>query len=322
VEYKKFLPIKIKYMKILITIAIFLFFYINIIAQNIGMGTSTPTTNLEIKKAIKSTVKISSANYLDTTQLIFSNRNSLNEGTDMQMASNRETGLRFSSSSDIGFNNKDTIMQITPTGNVGIRTGAPQYPLDVKGDINTSGLMRINGNPGAAGQVLTSSGNSANPAWSAAAFSNNTRFSFGFTSYGANRVFDSVSFSFTRYNTNTLDISINASTSRIAINKTGLYHFEIGYYVEIASFTPAFDNMYIIWELLNNASTYIITSNYKLSNFGTVPTTQFFGGQRVSIDLYCLAGSSIKLTRFFNPGPGGSPTTFSFGDLTGYLIAE
>jgi len=130
-----------------------------LIAQNVGIGTTTPTSRLEVKNPIKSTVKISSNNFVDTSQLIFSNRNSFNQGTDMQISNNRESGLRVSSSSDLTANNRDTIMQITPTGFVGIRTATPQYPLDVSGDMNVTGEIKANGSNGIAGDVLQSNGN-------------------------------------------------------------------------------------------------------------------------------------------------------------------
>jgi hypothetical protein len=131
----------------------------NVFGQNVGIGTTAPTTRLEVKKPIKSNVKISSAGYADTTQLIFSNRDAGNAGTDITMSSNQEEGLRFSSSSDLPANTKDTIMQITPQGNVGIRTATPAYPLDVKGPINVTGDIKTNGTSGSAGQVLRNNGN-------------------------------------------------------------------------------------------------------------------------------------------------------------------
>jgi len=137
----------------------FLFFAIFVQAQNVGIGTTTPTSRLEIKNPVKSTVKISSNNFEDTSQLIFSNRNISDLGTDMQITSNRESGLRVSSSSDLTANNKDTIMQITPTGLVGIRTATPQYPLDVNGDMNVTGELKANGVAGTEGQFLRSNGN-------------------------------------------------------------------------------------------------------------------------------------------------------------------
>lgn len=128
-------------------------------AQNVGIGTTTPTSTLEIKNPVKSVVKISSHNFEDTSQLIFSNRNNNNQGTDIQITNIKETGLRVSSKSDLSGNNKDTIMQITPAGLVGIRTATPQYPLDVKGDMNVTGELKANGSSGENGQFLQSNGN-------------------------------------------------------------------------------------------------------------------------------------------------------------------
>ncbi len=135
------------------------FFWIGVSAQNVGIGTTTPSSNFEVKKPIKSTIKISSNDYADTSQLIFSNINPSNLGTEMRMTNITETGIRFSSKSDLLQKNKDTILQITPEGNVGVRTATPQYPLDVKGNINVTGELRTNGVAGAEGQVLRSNGN-------------------------------------------------------------------------------------------------------------------------------------------------------------------
>jgi hypothetical protein len=125
---------------------------------NVGIGIATPNARLVVNKSIKSTLKVSTNDYVDTTQLIFSNKNG-NIGTDMLISSNQEQGLRFSSSSDVGTQTKDTIMQITPQGNVGIRTATPAYPLDVKGNVGVTGEIKPNGTSGVAGTVLTSNGN-------------------------------------------------------------------------------------------------------------------------------------------------------------------
>ena len=47
---------------------------------------------------------------------------------------------------------------------LGVNQGAPMYTLDVQGDMNTSALLRINGNAGSGGQFLKSGG--ASQAWS------------------------------------------------------------------------------------------------------------------------------------------------------------
>jgi hypothetical protein len=288
--------------------------------KRVGIGNATPQAQLQVNGR---------ASTLNPTILIVDS--AANSGGFLKFKQlNNINGMNIREESLSSFNNgqyldilSDSVVVTTFTGNgrVGIRNISPAHALDVNGDINTTGLLRVNGNAGAAGQVLTSNG-AADPTWEAAAFSNNTRFSFGFTSFGANRTQDSVRFDATRYNTNTTDVFINVAQSRITINKTGLYHFDFGYYVEIGGFTPALDNMHIIWTLSNNSATYRMVSNYRLSNLGPTPNTQFSGGQRLSIDLYCLAGSNLKLDRLFNPGPGSFPSTFSFGDFTGYLISE
>lgn len=53
-------------------------------------------------------------------------------------------------------------MRISTTGNVGIFTITPAYKLDVGGDINLTGALRIGTFEGTAGQVLTSAGGGAN----------------------------------------------------------------------------------------------------------------------------------------------------------------
>jgi len=47
------------------------------------------------------------------------------------------------------------------SGDVGIGTSSPAYPLDVTGNMNISGGLRANGSSGTSGQVLTSSGGGA-----------------------------------------------------------------------------------------------------------------------------------------------------------------
>ncbi len=125
-------------MKKISTLASILFFAVGLYAQNVGIGTLTPTSSFEIKKPLKSTLKISTTQFTDTTQLIFSNRDFLNQGTDMLVSSNQEEGLRFSSSSDLPANTQNNIMQITPQGNVGIGT-VPAEKLEVNGNAKING---------------------------------------------------------------------------------------------------------------------------------------------------------------------------------------
>ncbi len=218
-------------------------FPIFIIAQNVGIGTLSPTEKLEIKNPLRSTLKISSNSTSDTAELLLSNKTTNGFGdffTDFSIKSIRENGLFFSSQSDLSTNNSANSLVIRPqgnvgigtnlpayrfqvnensstngymnitntatgsgatdgllmglagnaatvtnlengnlqlgtnnttrvmidaTGNVGIGNSSPAYKLDVNGDINNNGLLRLNGAAGLAGQVLTSNGNSTDPSW-------------------------------------------------------------------------------------------------------------------------------------------------------------
>lgn len=119
-------------------------------AQNAGIGTSTPSEKLEVKNALRSTIKISSNSFSDTTQLLLSNRNSSNSGTDFSIRSIREQGLFFSSLSDLPQNTADNSLVITPGGNVGIGI-VPAFKFHVNGNSQFSGNIDINGSMRLAG---------------------------------------------------------------------------------------------------------------------------------------------------------------------------
>jgi len=109
-------------------------------AQHIGIGTITPTANLEVKSPGLSTIKISSAGNMDTTKLIFSNRDEFG-GTDMSLTFLHEQGLFFSSKSLFPYLDSDSILFMTPGGYVGINTIYPTERLAVNGRIRTNGLL-------------------------------------------------------------------------------------------------------------------------------------------------------------------------------------
>jgi hypothetical protein len=123
-------------------------------AQNVGIGTATPISNLEVKNPSRATTTISSTNFNDTSQLVLKNRNAFDQGTDMILSSNREQGIRIKSNSDLSNNTHDSIMLLTPQGRVGLNNTNPQEALDVRGNINVSGSIKANGIEGAPNQLL------------------------------------------------------------------------------------------------------------------------------------------------------------------------
>ncbi|MBK8140498.1 MAG: hypothetical protein IPK57_05490 [Chitinophagaceae bacterium] len=113
-------------------------------AQNVGIGTTAPAEKLEVKNSLRSTLKISSASYVDTSELLLSNRTNGNSGTDFSIKSIREEGLHFSSLSDLPANTATNSLVIRPGGNVGVGI-VPQFKFHVNGASRFNGLTQIDG---------------------------------------------------------------------------------------------------------------------------------------------------------------------------------
>ncbi len=113
--------------------------------------------------------------------------------------------------------------------------GAFAQNLDVIGDINTKGKVKMNGNAGTAGQVLTSNGAAA-PTWNTIAAPLTTAggqffidiqgvSDFNIALGAPTTQLKTVDFGSVGYNTNA-DVTIDLATNRINFNRTGLYEFE------------------------------------------------------------------------------------------------
>ncbi len=130
--------------------------------------------------------------------------------------------------------------------NVGINTTTPSEPLDVNGNANFRGAIKINGNSGNANEVLMSQGTGVDPQWRPTAYTgggrfwilptNNSRSTGSSSGRGgwvidgaANQTSQEDSLDFGSSNEVGTDFTIsNPSTTNnfIAVNRTGLYHFE------------------------------------------------------------------------------------------------
>jgi hypothetical protein len=132
-------------------------FPVVLFAQNVGIGTTAPTGKLQINHR---------SSFAPGIKLVDSTTN-IGGIIEFQNV-NFTRGMKVSGFSSTNFNNgqyldirSDSVTAMTVRGNgfIGIRDLNPSYPLDVNGDINTTGSVRINGNAGTDGQVLQSNGN-------------------------------------------------------------------------------------------------------------------------------------------------------------------
>ncbi len=212
--------------------------------------------------------------------------------------------------------------------NVGIGTQNPNYKLDVSGDINTTGLIRLNGNAGIAGQVLGSNGTVADPSWVTTSYSNNTRFCVGMyrsdpvdETYGIAKIGGTLPINYTVYNLNTTNVTIGANS--ITINKSGLYHFEalcsIDFnYVE-SDITPSVRAYLNIGDSFSHDMAYY--APMYLSVFNYAGNTGFKYNDKCSLDIYISAPKTISLYSEIVKN-GASNETVQYGQLYGHLISE
>lgn len=289
--------------------------------QNVGIGTTNPGYKFQVNNSplldttfVGITNKTTGGNFGDGFLLGVTGKSAI--------VANLENGnLR------LGTNNQ-TRLGIDSAGNVGIGSfipGFPKYKLDVDGDINTTGLIRLNGDPGTAGQVLGSNGTAADPSWVTTSYSNDTRFCVDmFRSDAANNVSGYVTLGGTLpiiqtiYNLNTTNVTVGANT--ITINKSGLYHLEAFYSSEF-NYTSSTINPSIL-SYLNIGGTFVHDIAYNIPmNKGIINNTSFYYNGKCSLDIYITAPKSISLYSAITKN-GVSTVTEQAGKLYGHLISE
>ena len=122
---------------------------------------------------------------------------------------------------------------------VGINTNAPIETFDVNGNTNLRGLLKLNNNAGASGQVLTSMGSGENPVWQHTAFTGGGRFYCNYnnnshalgrqgfaTSFGSSSQEDSLDLLASQVIGSDFTVNTTGTTNNyIEINRSGLYNF-------------------------------------------------------------------------------------------------
>jgi hypothetical protein len=126
-------------------------------AQNVGIGTPTPQGRLQVNHR---SLNQSGLLLLDSTTNGSGSMEFKNVGNTRRMLvqgfaeSNFNNGQYLDIKSDSAF-----AATFRGNGRLGVNNPAPLYTLDVAGDVNTTGALRVNGTAGNNGQVLRSNGN-------------------------------------------------------------------------------------------------------------------------------------------------------------------
>lgn len=220
-------------------------------------------------------------------------------------------------------------LTIANNGNVGIGNTNPKSNLDISGDLNTTGLIKVNDVSGLSGQVLTSNGVSA-PTWSNQAFTNNIRF-------GVNM--NQISQSDKRLNFNTIyntapDLitvippysdALNAYDSQILVAKAGLYRINGSLNFQFTSTSLPVQSPSANLSIRANNFDYYIANQLELPRLALSPgNIYYYYGllKEFSIDVYMEANTKISILSQINQTASGILVNHQSGSFSGYLISE
>lgn len=135
---------------------------------NVGIGTISPANKLTVNGNADFTGNVGIGFTTPTYRLHFANsNNSLRiEGPASSGTSNK--AISIGGFGNIEIDKPGTVagrFTIRENGNTGINNNNPQNTLDVNGNINLTGNLKVNDATGSSGQVLTSNGSGSAPSW-------------------------------------------------------------------------------------------------------------------------------------------------------------
>lgn len=291
-------------------------------AQNVGIGTTSPTSPLEVKSGINSELlKLNgpqgmfiSLNEAGLYRGYFGSYAGNAEDVDFGTGASNNTGklhLTIKASPKLTIDN---------VGNVGIGTTTPQWRLDVNGSMQLLGRLFVSGSSGTQGQVLTSNGLSA-PSWQtlSAGGNNNVRFAVSFTTAFVPSDYCPL-LAPARYNLSPFDVSI--STTGITINRAGLYHFDV-----FVRSGVSFDSPPTYAPLFGLSLSTGAPVKYPVADLVRMEPHQYSGTSnsflysgKHTLDVYISAGSVVRPYQTFDFGAGIYPNVSGY--IAGYLISE
>jgi hypothetical protein len=315
-------------------------------AQNIGIGTATPSAKLQVNHrttASSPTLRLFDSTAGTGSSILFAKEAQSNSFSVVSiiglLAANNTLDFRTTFNSGIllrgdgrvGINN---ITSPTATLHVGggvkindtllVEGGVKiNDTLNVSSDVNISGKLKLNNDAGIAGQVLISNGIGGNPEWANSSYPSNERawIKTSPINMTSSPFEDTINLTATDYNTSSA--TFNFTNNTITINKTGLYRFQGMIFVDIldpvknGSNTSTYSRF-----ILNLSDDNLIfpVCDEPLYNAG-FPDSR---GISFSVDRHISAGSVICPTfRFVNLFSASNVSIcFSGSYLSFYLIAE